>query len=96
MTTTQTPKLRTVTYLGVPARVGMTKLPRGRNLSETHWDGDAVGQPVEHLAGTVVFKILSGDFRKGTGVVHATVTLAPSCTEADHADTRAMLIERWS
>jgi hypothetical protein len=94
-TTDNTPKLRKVTYLGVPARVGMIKLSNGRSLSETHWDGNAVGQPVEHPAGTVVFKILSGDFRQGTGVVHEQIVLDPAA--ASGADTvRTLLIGAWS
>jgi hypothetical protein len=66
MTTTTTPKLRSVTFLGVPARVGETKLG-ARRVYEIHWDAKAVGQPIEHPAGTVHFRVLNnGDERKGT------------------------------
>jgi len=58
-----------VTFLGVPARVGETKLGK-RRVYEVHWDAKAVGQPIEHPAGTVHFRVLSGDATKGTLVVH--------------------------
>jgi hypothetical protein len=93
-TTDNTPKLRKVTYLGVPARVGMTKLSQGRSLSETHWDADAVGQPVEHPAGTVVFKILSGDFRQGTGRIWQEEATMESDGDVDQL--RSALIRVWS
>jgi hypothetical protein len=75
-------KWRDTTYLGVPARVGTSQAKqRGKRVQVIHWLADAVGQPTVHPAGTVVVKVASGDFLKGTGRIHEE-TVYPSLQQA--------------
>lgn len=69
-------KFRNLTYLGARARHAEISLPRRQRITVTWWQDAAVGQAVEHAAGTAVVQRVSGDGRirpgaDGALTVHA-------------------------
>lgn len=79
-------RVQQVTFLSVPATVTKYNKDLTRNGSLTEWLADAVGQPVEHPAGTVVAHLLHGKGYK-TRVLDTFVT-------ADRASADAWLRQR--
>ena len=71
MKTNATP--RKATWLGVPGETWSLPAagPQGYRVHVMHWLGDAIGQPIEHPAGTYDIRVLSGTHRDGNLVVHA-------------------------
>lgn len=67
MTVTAT-KPRSVTYMGVPARVHEIRKAgaHGERVVITRWEGKAIGQPTEWESGTVVARHCKGDGRKAS------------------------------
>ena len=67
-----TTKPKTVTYLGVPATTFDVKKSRNAKITAgvKTWHAKAVGQPVEHEAGTVTLRVVDGDMRKGGTILH--------------------------
>jgi hypothetical protein len=59
---------RKVTYLGVPAKVTEIRQAgaNGEREIRIEWLGDAIGQPIEHPAGTVTSKTVTGNALKDT------------------------------
>lgn len=97
MTTATAPKLRQGTHLGVPTLTGTTRIVHARrayNLHEIHWLAKATGQPVEYEAGTIVFRVCTGDFMRGTGVVHETVVITPEDSPNMISLSRQLLADR--
>jgi hypothetical protein len=71
----KTSRPRAGTHLGVPTTSHtVTRKGRRGRVNITTWHARAVGQSIEHPAGTVEARHTTGDFMKGTGITHATAT----------------------
>lgn len=67
-----------VTYLGVPANVWEYRTardPRCERVIAVEWLATAVGQRVEHPAGTIALRHVTGDGRRPDFQLHAETTV---------------------